>query len=337
MSGMMYPIIRPLLFSLEAEKAHGLALSALHCLPKFSFTQPVGTEVSAMGFIFPHQIGLAAGMDKNGEHLDALSKLGFSFIELGTVTPRPQLGNPKPRLFRLPQAFAIINRMGFNNLGVEALLANVAKAKYQGILGINIGKNKDTPLAEASDDYLYCLQKVYQRASYVTINISSPNTPDLRLLQQEKFLTLLLSKLSDEQKRLADKYQRFVPLLIKISPDEADETLKQMADLMVQKGISGIIATNTTCAREQVNMLPYGNEQGGLSGRPLAKRSTQCLRILKQVVGNALTLIGVGGIDCPATALEKLQAGASLLQVYSGLVYQGPDLVKTLVLALRAV
>jgi dihydroorotate dehydrogenase len=331
---MMYSIVRPLLFSLDAEKAHCVTLSALHWLPKFCFSQPVGTAVSAMGLTFPHQIGLAAGMDKNGEHLDALSKIGFSFIEIGTVTPRPQLGNPRPRLFRLPKAAAIINRMGFNNLGVDAVQANVAKAKYHGILGINIGKNKDTSLASASNDYLYCLQKVYKQASYVTINISSPNTPDLRLLQQEQFFKDLLNRLCDEQKRLSDSHQRFVPLVIKLSPDESDETLKRMADIIVQKGIAGIIATNTTCNREKVSMLAHGSEQGGLSGRPLAERSTQCLQILKQVVGNAVTLIGVGGIDNPSTAREKLQAGASLLQVYTGLVYQGPGLVKTLVMAL---
>lgn len=327
----MYSLVRPLLFCLDAEKAHGLALSTLHWLPKFYFRQPVGTEVIALGLKFPHQIGLAAGMDKNGEHLDALSKMGFSFIELGTVTPKPQLGNPKPRLFRLPKAAAIINRMGFNNQGVDALVAHVAKANYGGILGINIGKNKDTLLTKAADDYLYCLRKVYKQASYVTINISSPNTPDLRLLQQKEFFAELVSQLCEEQKRLADKHQRFVPLVIKLSPDESDETLKQMAGIIVEKGIAGIIATNTSCSREKVSTLPYGNEQGGLSGRPLALRATQCLHVLKQVVGNEVTLIGVGGIDNPTVAREKLEAGASLLQVYSGLVYHGPGLVKNLV------
>lgn len=327
----MYSLIRPLLFSLDAEKAHGLTLSALHWLPKCFFKQPVGTRVRCMGLEFPHQIGLAAGLDKNGEHLDALSKLGFSFIELGTVTPLPQSGNPKPRLFRIPAAGAIINRMGFNNHGVDALIANVKRAKYQGILGINIGKNKDTPLIRAADDYLHCLRKVYNHASYITINISSPNTPDLRLLQQDKFFGDLLSQLCEEQQRLADSHQRFVPLVVKLSPDESDETLKQMAEVVLEKGISGIIATNTTCARKGVSALPHGNEQGGLSGRPLAKRSTDCLRVLKEVVGDAVTLIGVGGIDNSAVADEKLQAGASLLQVYSGLIYQGPGLVHTLV------
>jgi dihydroorotate dehydrogenase len=327
----MYSLIRPLLFKLDAETAHHVALSALHCLPAFCFKPPVGKEVVVLGHKLPHPIGLAAGLDKNGEHLDALSKLGFSFIEIGTVTPKPQIGNPKPRLFRLPQAGAIINRMGFNNLGVDALVANVEKAKYRGILGINIGKNKDTPLTRAAEDYLYCLRKVYQHASYITINISSPNTPDLRLLQQEQFFRDLLSQLCEEQKRLADNYQRAVPLVIKLSPDESDETLKQMAGAIVEMGIAGIIATNTTCARDAVADLKHGKEQGGLSGRPLASRSTQCLKLLKQIVGTEVALIGVGGIDNPQIAREKLEAGADLLQVYSGLIFQGPGLVTELV------
>lgn len=331
----MYSLMRPFLFSLDAEKAHGLTLSALHWVPKFCFRQVIGNEVKAMGLIFPHPIGLAAGLDKNGEHLDALAKIGFSFIELGTVTPHPQIGNPKPRLFRLPKAEAIINRMGFNNQGVDVLVANIEKAKYRGILGINIGKNKDTPLTRAAEDYLHCFRKVYKHASYVTINISSPNTPDLRLLQQEKFFRDLLSRLCEEQQRLADNHQRFVPLIIKLSPDETDETLKQMADVIVEKGIAGIIATNTTCSRERVSMLPQGNEQGGLSGRPLVERANYCLQLLKQIVGDAVTLIGVGGIDNLATAQQRLDSGASLLQVYSGLIYRGPGLVSELVAGLK--
>lgn len=326
----MYSLIRPLLFNLDAERAHALTLSTLHWLPKFCFRQPMGKEVVAMGIKFPHQVGLAAGLDKNGEHLDALAKIGFSFIELGTVTPRPQTGNPKPRLFRLPKAAAIINRMGFNNQGVDALIANIEKAKYRGILGINIGKNKDTPLERAADDYLHCLAKVYPYSTYVTINISSPNTPDLRLLQQEKFFRTLLKSLCEEQKRLADNYQRAVPLVIKLSPDESDETLKLMAATIVEMGIAGIIATNTTCSRETVAPLEHGNEQGGLSGRPLFSRATQCLSVLKQIVGSEVTLISAGGIENSKTAEEKLKAGADLLQVYSGLIYQGPGLVREL-------
>lgn len=332
----MYSLIRPLLFNLEAEKAHELTLKALHWLPRLCFRQPRGKPVVAMGLQFPHTIGLAAGVDKNGEHLDALSKIGFAFIELGTVTPRPQPGNPKPRLFRLPEAAAVINRMGFNNLGVDALVANVKRANYQGILGINIGKNKDTPLNRAADDYLHCLRKVYQHASYITVNISSPNTPDLRLLQQDKFFRVLLEQLCEERRRLEDSHQRFIPLAIKLSPDESDETLKQMAELIIANKVDGIIATNTTCARAAVSGLPHGREQGGLSGRPLSQRSTECLQILKPIVGNEVTLIGVGGIENVATAREKLEAGASLLQVYSNLVYKGPAFLRALVEQLDA-
>lgn len=327
----MYSLIRPVLFSLDPEVAHELTLSALHYMPSCLFSHPTGKGVHAMGLAFPHAVGLAAGLDKNGEHLDALAKLGFSHIELGTVTPQPQVGNPKPRLFRLPQANAIINRMGFNNHGVDALLANINKAQYQGILGVNVGKNKDTPLNLAVDDYVYCLRKVYTRASYVTLNISSPNTPDLRQLQRGDYFSDLLSQLREEQLALADEHQRYVPLVVKLSPDEDDETLKKMADVIVSYGVDGVIATNTTCARESVQKLTHANELGGLSGQPLVERSTQCLRVLKQVVGDAVTLIGVGGIASPDVAREKLTAGASLLQVYTGLIYEGPGLVKKLV------
>jgi dihydroorotate dehydrogenase len=331
----MYKSIRPLLFHLDAECAHHLALSALRYVPGYCFPKLKHSAISAMGLEFPHPIGLAAGLDKNGEYLDALAKLGFSFIEIGTVTPRPQVGNPKPRLFRIPDAGAIINRMGFNNLGVDVLVANVKKARYQGILGINIGKNKETPLELAAEDYLHCLRKVYMHASYVTINISSPNTLDLRQLQYGDYFRTLLNELREEQLQLADVYQRYVPLVVKLSPDETDETLKKMADVMVSLGMDGIIATNTTCTRDAVQALPYGDEQGGLSGRPLALQSTHCLHVLKQVVGDDICLIGAGGIDNIASADEKLQAGASLLQVYTGLVYQGPGLVKLLVDGLK--
>ncbi len=327
----MYSLIRPILFSLNPETAHELSLSALRFIPAKRFIQPTSKPVHAMGFDFAHPIGLAAGFDKNGEYLDALAKLGFSYIEVGTVTPKPQAGNPKPRLFRLPKARAIINRMGFNNQGVDALLANVNKASYSGILGINIGKNKDTPLNQSVDDYLYCFRKVYSRASYVTINVSSPNTPDLRELQRGEYFSNLINQLREEQLVLADTYQHYVPLVVKLSPDEDDETLKKMADVVVSNGIDGIIATNTTSVHDAVRMLPHGEEQGGLSGRPLITRSTQCLRVLKRVVGHDVTLIGVGGIASPDVAREKIAAGADLLQVYTGLVYQGPGLVKKLV------
>ncbi|MFI4919415.1 MAG: quinone-dependent dihydroorotate dehydrogenase [Legionellales bacterium] len=331
----MYPMLRPLLFKLEAERAHAFSLSALHYIPSRCFKQPLANPVAAMGLEFPHPIGLAAGMDKNGAHLHALNKLGFSFIEIGTVTPKPQVGNPKPRLFRLPQAQAIINRMGFNNHGVDVLVGNIKKANYSGILGINIGKNKDTPLDDAAKDYLYCLGKVYEYASYITINISSPNTPDLRQLQQGEYLSDLLSQLQTEQIHLSEKFQRHVPLLVKISPDESDETLKRMTEVMVRYGVQGIIVSNTTCSREAVENVPHAEEQGGLSGKPLRALSTQCLRLLKSYVGDAVTLIGVGGIDSCASAQEKLDAGATLLQVYTGLVYQGPGMVSELASGLR--
>ncbi len=331
----MYSLLRPLLFKLEAEQAHALTLSALHVAPKFLFKQPQGKDITAMGLSFPHQVGLAAGLDKNGEHLDALSKLGFSFIEIGTITPKPQVGNPKPRLFRVPDANALINRMGFNNHGVDALIKNVKKSHYKGILGINIGKNKDTSLDKAVDDYLYCFRKVYEFASYVTINISSPNTPDLRQLQKEEYLSDLLSQLKTEQKKLSDHFQRHVPLVVKISPDEHDETLKEMTDVILKQGIEGIIATNTTCSRDKINHLPISSEQGGLSGAPLLELSTGCLRLLKGYVGNEITLIGVGGIDSCENAQQKLDAGASLVQVYTGLIYRGPDLINELVTGLN--
>lgn len=326
----MYTLIRPALFCLDPETAHELTLSMLHYLPSCIFGKPQRQSVQAMGLDFPHAVGLAAGLDKNGEHLDALSKLGFSFIEVGTVTPRPQMGNAKPRMFRLPQANAIINRMGFNNQGVDALLNNINKARYRGILGINIGKNKETPLNRAIDDYLYCFRKVYAHASYVTINISSPNTPDLRQLQQGEYFRDLMKQLHREQLILANMHHRYVPLVVKLSPDEEDETLKKMADVIVAQGVGGIIATNTTCARNAVDALPHGKEAGGLSGEPLMERSTHCLRVLKQVVSEDVALIGVGGIASAADACEKLAAGASLLQVYTGLIYEGPRLVKRL-------
>jgi dihydroorotate dehydrogenase len=316
---------------LDEERAHALALQALHYTPKCLYQEPAGQAVHALGLVFPHPVGLAAGLDKNGEHIDALAKLGFSFIEIGTVTPRAQIGNPKPRLFRLPEAQAIINRMGFNNHGVEALVENVKKSRYKGIVGINIGKNKDTDLNKAIDDYSYCFERVYPYASYVTINISSPNTPDLRQLQQKEYLSGLLTSLQEQQAKLAEKHERHVPLVVKISPDETDEVLKEMTEVILQSSIEGIIATNTTSARDAVKHLQHGQEQGGLSGPPVFAESTRCLRLLKEYVGEALTLIGVGGIDSAKAAEEKLKQGATLVQVYTGLIYQGPNLIRDIV------
>lgn len=328
----MYRWIQPLLFKIDPERAHHLTLQALRYIPKRYFPQPKSTPkpIQAVGLKFSHRVGLAAGLDKNGEYLDALAKLGFAFIEVGTVTPRPQEGNPKPRLFRIPKAHALINRMGFNNQGVDVLLSNIDRSHYQGILGINIGKNKDTPLDRAVEDYLECFHKVYSRASYITINISSPNTPDLRKLQTVEYFAQLMSRLRKEQLYLADQHQNYVPLFIKLSPDESNEALKRMGDTIAHLGIDGIIATNTTNQKESVSAFPYGKEMGGLSGGPLRSRSTEAIRVIKQVVGDRVTLIGVGGLEKVQDAQEKLQAGATLLQVYTGLIYQGPKLIKQL-------
>lgn len=333
----MYSLVRPLLFSLNAETAHACSLSALHYVPNYFFRKIPTRPVKVMGIEFPNLVGLAAGLDKNGEHLSALAKLGFSFIELGTVTPRPQPGNPKPRLFRLPAAAALINRMGFNNQGVDALVKHVKNAHYSGVLGINIGKNKDTPLDRAAQDYIDCLTKVFDHASYVTINISSPNTPDLRQLQQKEYFANLLSQLQAVQMKLSDQFQKHVPLVVKLSPDEQIETLKQMTEVILHYGIEGIIATNTTCARTGVTHLLHGEEVGGLSGKPLWKSSTKTLSLLKQYVGDDVALIGVGGIDSVESAQAKLDAGASLVQIYSGLIYKGPDLVYKLATGLEVV
>jgi dihydroorotate dehydrogenase len=330
----MYHLIRSLLFRLDPEFAHHLALLALRYVPKRCFNIPKFSRehaIHAMGLSFPHPIGLAAGLDKNAQYLDGISKVGFSFIEIGTVTPRPQTGNPKPRLFRIMKAQALINRMGFNNEGIEALIARIVVAKYSGILGINIGKNKDTPLDKAVDDYVFCLKKVYPFASYVTINISSPNTTALRALQGPRYFELLMNQLSEEHHRLADKHGNRVPIVVKISPDETDESLKRMANTIVNLGIDGMIATNTTTSHNAVSGFPQGNEEGGVSGPPLFSRSTACLRILKQVVGEDVTLIGVGGIQNLQDIREKLAAGAKLVQLYTGLIYEGPFWVKKLV------
>lgn len=326
----MYSLIRSLLFKLDEEKAHHLSLEALRYIPRSCFSQPTwsGKPIQALGLEFAHPVGLAAGLDKNGDYVQALDKIGFSFIEIGTVTPRAQDGHPKPRLFRLPQAHAIINRMGFNNYGVESMVSTISRVRTNAILGINIGKNKETSLSNAADDYLFCLRQVYPHASYVTVNISSPNTPDLRQLQDSDYFNHLMNQLREEQLHLSDQYRRYVPIVIKLSPDESDDALKRMAGTIIQLGIDGIIATNTTCAREAVINLPHGNEAGGLSGRPLLSRSTECLRVLKQIVGDAVPLIGVGGIDSAVTARQKLEAGATLVQLYTGLIYQGPGLVK---------
>ncbi|ENX16066.1 dihydroorotate dehydrogenase [Acinetobacter sp. CIP 64.2] len=327
---MLYSLARPLLFTLAPERAHELTLSMLDKAHKLGFMhQKVAAKpVTCMGIEFPNPVGLAAGLDKNGAHIDALAALGFGFIEIGTITPRPQAGNPQPRLFRIPQAKAIINRMGFNNDGVDKLIENVKASKFKGVLGINIGKNADTPVEDAVSDYLICLEKVYNYASYITVNISSPNTKNLRSLQSGDALTELLHTLKDRQLELADQYNHYVPLVLKVAPDLTPEDIQFIAAQLLQFKIDGLIVTNTTLGREGVENLPNGNEAGGLSGAPVFEKSTECLRQFAEVLAGQIPLIGVGGILAGQQAVAKQQAGARLVQVYSGLIYTGPTLVK---------
>jgi len=284
-----------------------------------------------MGLDFPNPVGLAAGLDKNGEAIDALGEFGFGFLEVGAVTPRPQPGNPKPRLFRLPQAQAIINRMGFNNLGVDHLLANLACTRYKGILGVNLGKNFDTPIEKAADDYLILLDKLYGKVHFVTINISSPNTKNLRALQGGSELDALLGAIKARQTALADKHGKYMPVAVKIAPDLEDSQIAEMAALFKQHRMDAVIATNTTLSREGVENLPHGQEAGGLSGAPMRERSTKVLAAFHQALGGEVPLIGAGGILEGKHAREKMEAGASLVQIYTGLIYRGPDLVSELV------
>jgi dihydroorotate dehydrogenase len=328
----MYALLRPALFRLDPETAHNLTLSGLQTASTLGISSLFAPTIpadprTAMGLIFPNPVGLAAGLDKNGDCIDGLAALGFGFIEIGTITPLAQPGNPKPRLFRLPQARAIINRMGFNNEGVDVLIENVARANYRGILGINIGKNAATPIENAASDYLTCLRRVYAHASYVAVNISSPNTKNLRQLQDETALNDLLAQLKAEQHRLADAHGKYTPIALKIAPDMEDEQIAQIASLLMRHNIDGVIATNTTLSRDTVENLPHGNETGGLSGAPVRDKSTRVIRELARQLQGALPIIGVGGILCGADAAQKIQAGASLVQIYSGLIYKGPALV----------
>lgn len=335
---MLFDLARSVLFALPAETAHDLTLRALasaeslHVLPSCSSRLP-RKPVSVCGIEFPNPVGLAAGLDKNAECIDAFSALGFGFIEVGTVTPRPQPGNPQPRLFRIPSQKAIINRMGFNNHGVETLVDNVRRSRYQGILGINIGKNKDTPNDRALDDYLFCLRTVYELATYVTVNISSPNTPGLRTLQHGDALRTLLGGLKEEQERLAQSSGRRVPLLVKISPDSTSAEISGMADALVEFEVDGVIATNTTAGRVGVEGMPHAGEQGGLSGAPLTKLSTSVVAQLSRDLRGRLPIVGVGGICSSTDALAMREAGATLVQVYTGFIYRGPGLVREIVQA----
>jgi dihydroorotate dehydrogenase len=336
---MLYSLARPLLFALDAETAHHFTLESLHALWRIGLgpsapAAPASCARRIFGIDFPNPVGLAAGLDKDGNYIDALARLGFGFIEVGTVTPRPQPGNPKPRLFRLPEAHAVINRLGFNSGGVDRVVENVKRARYRGVLGINIGKNATTPLERAADDYLECLKKVYPLASYVTVNISSPNTRDLRQLQDNAQLDALLGKLKQEQARLADAHGRHVPLAVKIAPDLEAAQVAGIAALLRRHRIEALIATNTTTARDGVAGLPCAEEAGGLSGAPVMERSTAVMRDLARALQGEIPVIGVGGILSAADARAKMAAGAGLVQLYTGLIYRGPRLVRECVSAL---
>ncbi len=335
---MLYALARPLLFRLDPERAHALTLELADAPLRFGLLRVArapGAPVRAMGLEFPNAVGLAAGLDKDAAHVDALSRLGFGFIEVGTVTPRPQPGNPRPRLFRLPRAEALINRMGFNNVGLDAFLENLARASWRGILGINIGKNADTPIERAADDYAACFERVYARASYVTVNVSSPNTKNLRELQEDRQLDALLARLAGLRAPLEQRHGRRVPLALKVAPDLEGAQVQAIADCVRRHGVDGVIATNTSTAREGVAGLPHAEEAGGLSGAPIRSRSTATLAALAAALKGEAALIGVGGILAGAHAVEKLDAGASLVQLYTGLIYRGPDLVAECVLACR--
>jgi dihydroorotate dehydrogenase len=328
----IYSLASPLLFQFDAETIHDFTLKSLNTAERLGAlslypSPPVCQSRQVMGITFPNPVGLAAGLDKNAAVIDAMAALGFGFIEVGTVTPRPQPGNPKPRLFRLKEAQGIVNRFGFNNLGVDHLIENVKVAKYKGVLGINIGKNFDTPMENAVDDYLICMQKVYAHATYITVNISSPNTKNLRALQEKEALAHLLATLKLEQTKLASQHGKYVPITLKIAPDLEFEQINEIADLLMQHNIDGVIATNTTLDRDSVQGIEHAEEAGGLSGAPVRKKSTLVIQQLSQRLQGAVPIIGVGGILSGADAAEKIAAGANLVQVYSGLIYKGPKLV----------
>ncbi|HEX5489170.1 MAG TPA: quinone-dependent dihydroorotate dehydrogenase [Rhodanobacteraceae bacterium] len=337
----MYQTLRPLLFSLEAETAHGLTLYALGVAQRSNLMRwvaqppPEDLPARAFGIDFPNPVGLAAGLDKNGAHIDALGALGFGFIEIGTVTPRPQPGNPKPRLFRLADHEALVNRMGFNNDGVDALVRNVEQSSWKGVLGINIGKNKDTPNERAADDYLVCLERVYPLAGYVTVNVSSPNTPGLRELQQRDSLRTLIDALTAAREKLATRHGARKPLLLKIAPDLDDAQMDAIAAALDGSGIDGLVCTNTTIDRGGVAGAIHANEPGGLSGKPLFDRSTAVLQGMAQRLHGTIPLVGVGGVLTGSDAADKITAGATLVQIYSGLIYRGPWLLTECVEEIR--
>lgn len=332
----LYLLFRPLLFSLDPETAHAVTLKLLDItyisgLARFIYPVPEDRPVRVMGLKFKNPVGLAAGLDKNGDHIDALAALGFGFVEIGTVTPRPQPGNPKPRLFRLPEHQAIINRMGFNNAGLDHLLTQLKHSRYNGVLGINIGKNFDTPIANAVDDYLIGLCKAYPFADYITINISSPNTLNLRQLQQGDEIKNLMAQLKEEQLKLQREHGKYVPLVLKIAPDLTEDEISRIAGLLLEYAIDGVIATNTTIARDMIADHPLAREAGGLSGAPVNEKSTSVVRGLAAELNGKIPIIAAGGIFSAEDAQEKLAAGASLVQIYSGLIYRGPELIKDII------
>jgi len=329
----LYPLLRPALFSLEPELAHNVTLKLLKLAEKtglsaLSKAKSDNKPVTVMGLDFKNPVGLAAGLDKNGDYIDALAALGFGSIEIGTITPRPQPGNPKPRLFRLPEHEAIINRMGFNNLGVDHLIQQVKQANYQGILGINIGKNADTAIKDATNDYLIGLRKSYALASYITLNISSPNTKNLRQLQQGDEIRNLLSSLKEEQLLLQKTHDKYTPLVVKIAPDLDDSEILHIAKLLLEFDIDGVIATNTTISREAIQGHKHAEETGGLSGAPVKDKSTYVVAGLATELKGKVPIIAAGGILSGQDAKDKLSAGASLVQIYSGLIYRGPQLIE---------
>ncbi|WP_346839876.1 quinone-dependent dihydroorotate dehydrogenase [Microbulbifer sp. SAOS-129_SWC] len=329
----MYSYLRKALFALDPERAHHLTLDAIGAAERLGLAsllaKPVADDpVELMGLTLPNPVGLAAGLDKNAQAFNGLGALGFGFVEVGTVTPRPQPGNPQPRLFRIPEAEAIVNRMGFNNEGVDYLVARVKRRRYSGVLGINVGKNFDTPVERAADDYCLCMEKVYPYADYITANVSSPNTKGLRDLQFGDSLNRLLEAIKEKQQKLAAASDRYVPLAVKIAPDMDAEAIAQIAEALVEFGIDGVIATNTTIDKSAVAGLPHGDEAGGLSGRPLANRSTEVIAQLAAQLKGRLPIIGVGGIFDGESAAEKIRAGATAVQIYTGFIYRGPEVIR---------
>ena len=328
----MYNHLRDLLFKLDAETSHEFSLDLIGAAERLQFLKLFTSDippnpVEVMGITFPNPVGLAAGLDKNGDYFNALGAMGFGFVEIGTITPKPQAGNAKPRLFRIPEAQAIINRMGFNNKGVDHLVAQVKRRRYKGVLGINIGKNAITPVENAADDYVICMQKAYAHADYITVNVSSPNTQGLRDLQFGDSLNRLLEIIKLEQNKLQVLHGRYVPVAVKIAPDMDNDAVIQVAQALLAQSIDGVIATNTTIGREGVEDFGVSVENGGLSGSPVRDKSTRVIRVLHSELGEKLPIIGVGGITDGASAVEKINAGAKLVQIYSGFIYQGPRLI----------